>query len=242
MKTNALILLCLLSGIGFPGKAQAALRDAESDPKINIGIKAGFNSSMFIIDRFSTGGTELENIQNNYKVGYSGAFFCRFNLKRHHFLQTELSYNVSKGSISIPNAAENISLLQDNALVKTDIHSIDIPLLYGYKFIDKYPYGMALFAGPNAAYIWGKHSKSEYSGFYQQGIHEKMKPFVFSGIMGLSVNVSNIFFDFRYEIGLHDMVRSVTFDRNLTETPYDTQNLSLKRRRNVLSFSVGVIF
>ena len=67
-------------------------------------------------------------------------------MKGHHFMQTELSYNVSKGSISIPSSAENISLLQDNALVKTDIHSIDIPLLYGYKFIDKYPYGMAFFA------------------------------------------------------------------------------------------------
>ena len=242
MRTNVLILLCILWSIGFSGKARAASWNAEGDPKVNIGIKAGFNSSMFIIDRISIGGTELGNIQNNYKVGYFGAFFCRFNMKGHHFMQTELSYNVSKGSISIPSSAENISLLQDNALVKTDIHSIDIPLLYGYKFIDKYPYGMAFFAGPKAAYIWEKHSESEYSGFYQQGIHEEIRPFIFSGVVGLSVNVSNIFFDFRYEIGLHNMVRSVSFDKDLTETPYDTQDLSLKRRRNVLSFSVGVIF
>ena len=242
MRIKALILLCILSVFGFSGKAQAASRNSGNDSKVNVGIKAGFNSSMPIIDRFSLGGTNLENIQNNYKVGYLGAFFCRFNLKKHHFLQTELSYNISKGSISIPNTEENIALLQDNALVKTDIHSIDVPLLYGYKFIDKYPYGMAFFAGPKVAYIWKKHSESEYSGFYQQDIHEKIKPFNFSGVVGLSVNISNIFFDFRYEVGLHNMVRSVTFDKSQTEMPYDTQEISLKRRRNVLSFSVGVIF
>ena len=101
---------------------------------------------------------------------------------------------------------------------------------------------MAFFAGPKVAYIWKKHSESEYSGFYQQDIHEKIKPFNFSGVVGLSVNISNIFFDFRYEVGLHNMVRSVTFDKSQTEMPYDAQDISLKRRRNVLSFSVGVIF
>lgn len=242
MKTNALILLFLLLAAGFSGKAQAASRDTESSQKVNIGIKVGFNSSMFFIDRFSLGNTELKNLQNNYKVGYLGAFFCRFNMKKHHFFQTEFSYNISKGSISMPNTAENIPLLQENALVKTDIHSIDVPLLYGYKFIDKYPYGMAFFIGPKAAYIWDKHSDSEYSGFYQQYINEEMRPFSFSGVVGLSVNVSNIFFDFRYEVGLHNMVKSVSYNKDLTDAPYNTQDISLKRRHNVLSFSVGVIF
>jgi len=102
MKTNALILLFLLLAAGFSGKAQAASRDTESSQKVNIGIKVGFNSSMFFIDRFSLGNTELKNLQNNYKVGYLGAFFCRFNMKKHHFFQTEFSYNISKGSIPIP--------------------------------------------------------------------------------------------------------------------------------------------
>lgn len=242
MRTNAFILLCLMGLSGLSAHAQTESRNETNDPKVNIGIKAGFNSTMFFIDHFTLGENELKDIQNNYKIGYFGAFFCRFNLKKHHFLQTEFSYNVSKGSISIPNDVNNAGLIDDNALVKTDIHSIDMPLLYGYKFVDAYPYGMAFFIGPKVAYAWEKHTKSEYSGFYQQGIKEEIRPFSFSGVVGLAVNVSNIFFDFRYEIGLHDLVQSITYDKTLTENPYNTQDISLKRRRNVLSFSVGVIF
>ena len=61
-------------------------------------------------------------------------------------------------------------------------------------------------------------------------------------MVGLAVNVSNIFFDFRYEGVLHNMVESVSFDKRITESPYCDQDIYIKRRRNVLSFSVGVIF
>ena len=86
-------------------------------PLMSIGIKAGFKSSMFFSDELSIGGEKIEDLQNNYKVGYFAALFCRFNLKEHHFLQTELSYNVSKGSVSIPNTLANSELIPDNALI-----------------------------------------------------------------------------------------------------------------------------
>ena len=212
------------------------------DAKVNIGVKAGFNSSMFFIDEFTVGGYALDHIQNNYKVGYFGSFFVRFNLKKHHFFQTEASYNITKGSISIEKSTENIDLLQNNALVKTTIHSFDVPLLYGYKFVDIDPYGMAFFIGPKVAYTWEKHTKNEYSGFYQQNIIETIRPFNFSGVVGLAVNVSNIFFDFRYEVGLHYISDGVSFNQNVTDVLYDEQKITMKRRRNVLSFSLGVIF
>lgn len=242
MKPKALIPICFLLAAGIAAKAQSAVSNMESEPKVNVGIKAGFNSTMFFIDRFSLGENELKDIQNNYKVGYFGALFCRFNLKKHHFIQTEFSYNVSKGSISIPGTVDNMALIADNALVKTDLHTIDMPWLYGYKFVDSYPYGLSFFVGPKVAYVWERHSKSEYSGFYQQNITEEIKPLYFSGVIGLAVNVSNIFFDFRYEIGLHDTVKSVSYDAAQTNAPYNEQDILLKRRRNVLSFSVGVTF
>lgn len=243
MRKPAFILLTLLLlAANIQGQSRSRGRNATRDPIVNVGMKAGFNSSMFFIDRFALGGKELSNIQNNYKVGYFGSFFLRFNLKKHHYLQTELSYNVSKGSISIANTVENKEMLADNALVKTTIHSIDFPILYGYKFVDARPYGMAFFLGPKIAYTWEKHSSNEYSGFYQQNITEELQPFCFSAVVGLAVNVSNIFFDFRYEAGLHNMVKSVTFDKGITESPYSDQSIDLKRRRNILSFSLGVIF
>ena len=69
-----------------------------------------------------------------------------------------------------------------------------------------------------------------------------MHPLYFSCVIGLAVNVSNIFFDFLYEAGLNNMIREVKFDASDTEAPYNTQTIELKKRRNVLSFSLGVIF
>lgn len=243
MKKQAFILTVLLGMILQPGlHARCENLSTQRDPKINVGLKAGFNSSMFFIDHFSLGSRNLQDIRNNYKVGYQTAFFCRFNLKSHHFIQTELSYSNSKGSISIADEEDNIGLLADDALVKTELHTFDIPLLYGYKFVDAYPYGMAFFIGPKASYVWDKHSQSTYTGFYQQDIRENMKKFCFSAVAGLAVNVSNIFFDFRYEVGLHDMIRGTVFDEQVTQSPYSQQQIILKRRQNILSFSIGVIF
>lgn len=98
------------------------------------------------------------------------------------------------------------------------------------------------FLGPKVAYTWEKHTQNEYSGFYQQNITENLRPLCFNAVVGLAVNVSNIFFDFRYEGVLHNMVESVSFDKRITESPYCDQYIYIKRRRNVLSFSVGVIF
>lgn len=242
MKIPVLTLVCVLGFAALKGQAQESTRSTIRDPKVNVGIKAGFNSSMYFLSEFSVGGKELINIQNNYKIGYLGALFCQFNLKKHHFIQTEISYNISNGSIYVPHIKDNTSFLSGNGLVKTRIHSIDLPVLYGYKFIDVYPYGMSFFIGPKVAYIWNKHSKNEHSGFYQEEIVEKLYPLYFSGVIGLAVNVGNIFFDFRYEAGLHNITKSIVYNKELTQAPYNEHDISLKRTRNVLSFSLGVIF
>lgn len=219
-----------------------ALQQEAKTKRMNVGVRTGFNSSMFFIDRFHVGETAIPNIQNNYKVGYFGSFFWRINMKKHHFLQPELIYNIANGSISAPRTNELESVLSDNALIKSRIHSFDIPLLYGYKFVDVEPYGMAFLVGPEVSYTWTKYTKNEYSGFYQQDITETIRPFRVQAVLGLAVNVGKVFFDFRYGTGLYNMVKKVEFDSALTESPHNEQNITLKRRRNELSFSVGVMF
>lgn len=77
MKKAAFILMAsLLLATNLQGQSRGSRRDASRDPLVNVGVKAGFNSSMFFIDRLSVGGQELNDIQNNYKVGYFGAFFA----------------------------------------------------------------------------------------------------------------------------------------------------------------------
>ena len=65
-------------------------------PRFNIGVKAGFNSSMFFTDEISINGKELELAQNNYKVGYFAAVFCRFNKASFHPAGVLLQHHTRK--------------------------------------------------------------------------------------------------------------------------------------------------
>ena len=73
--------------------------DRPNTKKINIGIKAGFNSSMFMVSELKIKDVTIDEVQNNYKIGYFGALFMRINIKK-HFIQPEVSYNVSKCEIT----------------------------------------------------------------------------------------------------------------------------------------------
>ena len=97
-------------------------------PRFNLGVKAGFNSSMFFTDEISINGKELELAQNNYKVGYFAAVFCRFNMKKHHFIQPEFSCNITQGSVSIPSTLANSEILKENALIKKKMTTLDLPI------------------------------------------------------------------------------------------------------------------
>lgn len=68
--------------------------------RFNVGVKAGFNSSMFFTDEISINGKELEMAQNNYKVGYLAAVFCRFNLK--NIISFSLNYPATSRKAAYP--------------------------------------------------------------------------------------------------------------------------------------------
>ena len=81
--------------------------DRPNTKKINIGIKAGFNSSMFMVSELKIKDVTIDEVQNNYKIGYFGALFMRINMKK-HFIQPEVSYNVSKCEITSISSVRSI--------------------------------------------------------------------------------------------------------------------------------------
>lgn len=245
MKKPYLYILSMLVIACCP-KAHAQkvmLQETKTDrQKTSIGMKGGFNSTMMFTDKLSYGEQDITDLQNNYKIGYMATMFVRIPVRKRHFLQPEVTYAISQGSISASNLRENATILESNALIRTKISSLEVPLLYGYKFIDSYPYGMSFFLGPKAAWTIKRRSYSEYSGFYQRNIAENIRPLNYSAVVGVGVNISNIFFDFRYEIGCNNITKSVSYDKELTAEPYNEKEIILKRRKNTLGFSVGVIF
>lgn len=234
-----LIILMIAMTFSLLGKDRLTNKsEAPNTRKINFGIKAGFNSSMFIVSKLKIQDVTIDEVQNNYKIGYFGTLFMRINMKK-HFIQPEVSYNVSKGEISFDKlGAQHPDLEPDYASVQSVLHSIDFPILYGYNIIKEGPYGMSLFAGPKLRYLWGRKNEITFHRFDQQGIHEEIYPFNASIVVGVGVNISRIFFDFRYEQGLCNISKSVTYNNYTT----GISDITFRRRDSALSFSFGVIF
>ena len=216
MKKLLLLIALLLLTLSVPVRGEK--KGLQEEPKINVGIKGGFNSSMYFTSRLELDGERMEDVQNNYKVGYFAALFFRVHMKR-HFIQPEIMYNVYKGEIAFNKNQ-----------------------LYGYSFVKSRPYGMALFIGPKLEYVWKHKTDEEFEGFGHSGIKEELRPINISSVIGLGVNIANIFFDFRYEIGLTNISKSITYEKNIDGVIFQEKGIFINRHRNVLSFSLGVIF
>lgn len=128
MKKNFLLISALFLSTSVL-KAEEQKQSSQTEPKVNIGLKAGFNSSMYFTSRLQLDGQRFEDIQNNYKVGYFAALFFRFNMKR-HFIQPEFTYNVNKGDITFDKNQNNETLPPDFATIRSTIHSLKSPAVW----------------------------------------------------------------------------------------------------------------
>lgn len=215
-----------------------------SDRTLNFGAKGGFTSSLFLIPHLTIDGVSVDKVQNNYKLGWFGSLFMRINMGK-HFLQPEVSYNVNRGNITFDKPVEEGSLPQ-KASITSSIHSIDIPILYGYNFIKQGSCNFAFFAGPKLRCILDKQSTVTFDNFNQENIREELRPLNLSATMGVAVTISRIFFDFRYDIGIHNISKRVIYENSIDTTintaSEENKQLHFHRKDNVLSFSLGVFF
>lgn len=215
---------------------------------VNFGVKGGFTASLFLIPHFMVNGVKIDEVQNNYKVGYFGSLFMRINFGK-HYLQPEISYTVNRCDIAfdkpLPEGTPE-GVVPEQASITSSLHSIDIPVIYGYNFIKTGPYSLGIFAGPKLHYLLTHQSKVTFENFDQDNIQETLRRFNLSATFGVSVTISKIFFDFRYDIGLHNISKRIAYvvpaDDGTIETQDAGKGMHFHRRDNVLSFSLGMFF
>lgn len=237
MKRAVFISLCMLLITTY-----SFGQEEPNDKVVNFGFKAGFNSSMYLVSRFKIKDVTIDEIQNNYKIGYFGAFFVRLNLSN-HYIQPEINYQVSRCEIVFDKlGSQHPEIDPDYASINSKIHSIEVPVIYGYNIIKKGPYGMSVFGGPKIRYMLNKFNEITFDNFDQKGMEETLYPLNISFTVGVAVSISRIFFDFRYEQGLHNISKSVIYDGITPELSNEQSNITFNRRDNVLSFSLGIMF
>ena len=121
---------------------------------------------MFMVSELKNKDVTIDEVQNNYKVGYFGALFMRINMKKNIISNREVSYNVTKCEITFDKlGSQHPAIEPDYAPVQSVLHSIDFPVLYGYNVVKKGPYGMSIFAGPKLRYLWGRRTEITFQQF-----------------------------------------------------------------------------
>ncbi|GAE22016.1 porin family protein [Bacteroides pyogenes] len=239
-----LILLYSLFTIPYVAYGQSNGIDRVSAPntqKLNLGIKAGFNSTMFIVSKLKINDVTIDEVQNNYKIGHFLSLFTRVNIKN-SFIQPEVSYNVSKGEIAFDKlGVQHPDIEPDIAAVQSTLHSIDFPILYGYNVVKSGPYEMSVFAGPKFRYLWRKKSEIQFKNFDQKEVEEVLHPLNAGIVVGIGVNISRIFFDFRYEQGVVNMSKSITYSHEKANKSANVSPIVFNRRDSALSFSLGLL-
>lgn len=206
------------------------------EPLINYGVKAGFSSTIYDIIDLQINTFPINDYTAKSEISSFFTAFARFNLKK-HYIQTEISYNISNYSIFFPanqwnSGADDTEL----SIISTKVNGIEIPLYYGYHIMKSGPYGMSFYIGPKAKFVLADHSNHTFENFPYSDVEEKIYPINFSMMLGLGISISPVFFDFSFEYGLHN----ISQDISTTET--DIAGIIFNRRKNVLSFSIGFIF
>ena len=225
---------------GLENNQKEEVIQLNKNKQIKFGLKTGFNSSIYLISDFRIDGIKIKQTQNNYKIGYHITPFMRVYLNKKHFIQPELSYQIYRSELSFDKTQKNPELVPSYSTINSELHNFELPILYGFNFISKNPYGMAFFVGPKVKYIWEKKSKITFNNFDLSELDEKIKPFNLGLVLGVGVNISQLFFDFRYEQSFFNLSKEISYNPQ-TENK-KTGKTVFDRRDSVISFSVGVLF
>lgn len=186
---------------------------AKAQSPLNLGVKAGLNYSMV--------GTSFENNSREANGGFTGGAFGRFKFKEYS-IQGEVLFVTRSGAIAYNNInnVEQLKRFQNN--------TIDINLLFGYKFLDV---GVVKLRG----LIGASNSQSVYQG--GNLVKGEYETGVYSGLIGLSLDVPFVIVEVRYQHGFSPFYEGPFHDGNTPQT-----NPIGKVRNNMLHFTVGYKF
>lgn len=234
-----ILLLLFLFSHGISVQAQKFIHI--EDKAFNFGAKVGFNSTFPIINSLRIDDVEAENIRLQYKVGYQASFFCRVNIDR-FFIQPDLSWYRTEGDIlfSLPeeNAGPTTGTTTRSDQLSLRSSSLEMPVMIGYYLVKKAPYALSMMVGPKLKYNYKQHYATHFSELTNEYINDST-PFGIGVATGLGVSIARLFFEFTYEFGINQIESD--FKDSSSQLPVE-RTISLDKRTNMMSFSLGFLF
>ncbi len=178
---KTLSLLCIFLVAALAASAQSPL---------NFGIKAGFNSSKLT--------TDLDNFDEDNITNFVAGAFARVNVKSFYF-QPE-AYFSSKGG----------KLKDVEGVNSFDLKTVDVPLLLGYKIINKGLVNLRVNTGPVMSFVTSKDVDAPSSAF-ETG---KPKDSIFGWQYGAGLDLLFFSLDVRMENSFGDIYSGHSDEKN----------------------------
>jgi hypothetical protein len=180
-------IVCLFSGSLF----------AQVSSPINFGFHAGLVST-----KMDYKDASVNNIKEESKNGMMLGAFLRVNLNK-WYLQPELNYVKRKAEIGFSD-----EVMGTPVSLSTDVttHSLDIPVLLGYKIVKLPMFKLRAFAGPVASFKLSDNIDIKGAGdSVNDALDGDFKSAVWNGKVGAGVDVWKLTLDLDYEFGLTDV-------------------------------------
>jgi hypothetical protein len=202
--------------------------------RFNYGFKIGLNALSTM--RYNTyyAGVK-DSIPGSYtdRNGYLVGAFFRVNYSR-LFLQPEVAWNYHQQICGfwIPDASNSKNY--SSKALNINMDAVNTNLLLGYGIIKNKPFLFDAYIG--ASLKWTYKIKYEISEEHQYS--GKSDFFCYAGVVGFSVHISKLYFDFRYEINQPN----TNLNFNNIDMPEAYKGVFLEKNENILSFSVGMMF
>ncbi len=230
-----LIFVCLGSILASLAQDQVKVEDKT----FNFGAKVGLNSSFPIVNSLTINNVTIHDVTYKYRVGYLAAVFCRINVDR-FFIQPSISWTHFSGDIrfNLPTEEETPIQARDFDDLKYKISTLEAPVLIGYKIVKDGPYGLSLMAGPNIKYSYDVQYTSNLSNSPREYVSDNT-PWAINAVCGVGVSIWRLFFDVTYEFGIN---RVDSDFKDYSSEEITDSNLSIDKRTNMLSFSLGLLF
>ena len=196
------------------------------------GVRAGISASVPHLSSFNIYGFDVVDSQATGKVGTFVSVAMRLNHNR-FFLQPEVGYSYMYGGTSF-------NLLQDEVeyprqFVSFKNHSLDVPLFFGYNFIQRHPYVMSVYLGPQFRYNFSSEYYYNYSS-----VEASEEPCKFNIVVGLSAHIGRLLLEFRYCVD--PLETSVTNYDIYIDKEQPQAAAGYKQRINTMGFAVGYYF
>ena len=204
---------------------------------LNAGVKVGFQAITYNDPTFEIEGyTYNENTIQSNKIGYTLAPFLRLSRGR-YYIQAEAAFGITRHSFDFTDTRQSsVSDIEPNIPEYTlKTYCVQVPILFGYEFIKQEKYGMSFFTGPKTKFVFTAHDEQFFKHFAYDDLEEVLEKKTYYWEFGLGVKIYNVFFDFVYDLGL-------TNASEFIRAPKVNKEFKTKRKDNILSFSVGMIF